>query len=297
VPEDGAPGRTTGRGGGLGIFSRMPMGGSLADTLASCASVLVAYSGGVDSALLAVTARRMLGRDRAVAALGVSPSLSAEQHEQARAIARQFDLELVEVLTDELGDPGYVANAPSRCYFCKRELWRRLATVAAERGLAVVVDGTNADDLHEHRPGLRASREQGVRSPLAEAGLTKADVRGAARALGLPNWDAPAAPCLASRVTYGLAVTPDRLAQIEAAETYLRSLGVRGDLRVRHRGDEARIEAHPSALAMIRRSRTRVTERLHALGFARITLDLEGYRRGRLVRSDGARVEILATRA
>jgi pyridinium-3,5-biscarboxylic acid mononucleotide sulfurtransferase len=256
--------------------------------------MLVAFSGGVDSAVVAVAARRMLGRDRALAVLGVSPSLSSLVHERARAIATEFDLPLREVATDELADPGYVANAPSRCYFCKRELWTRLGALADAEGLAAVADGTNADDLGEHRPGGRAASERGVVSPLAEAGLTKTEVRGIARALGLPNWDAPAAPCLASRVLYGLEVTPRRLQQVERAEDVLRSVGVTGDCRVRHRGDEARIEVMPDQLGLVRAWRERVVDGLRAAGFTRVTLDLTGYRRGSLLHAAGV-VEDLAT--
>jgi uncharacterized protein len=172
-------------------------------------------------------------------------------------------------------------------------LWDRLLGVAAARGLDAVVDGTNADDLGHHRPGLAAAAERRVRSPLAEAGLGKAEVRAAARALGLPNWNAPAAPCLASRITYGLAVTPSRLAQVEAAEAELRALGVAGDLRVRHRGDEARIEVDPAELAVVRAHGAAVAARLRVLGFGRVTVDLAGYRRGSLLGAD-AEVEILA---
>ena len=205
----------------------------LSDLLATFPSVLIGYSGGVDSALLAVAARRVMGRERSVAAIGVSPSLSTGQHRQAAAVARQFDLSLVEVRTDELNDPEYVANPTNRCYFCKRTLWETLGPVARTRGLAVVADGTNADDLREHRPGLEAAARHGVRSPLAEAGYSKAAVRAEARALGIPIWDAPAAPCLSSRVRYGLSVTPERLHQVERGEELLRTFGVRGDLRLR----------------------------------------------------------------
>ncbi len=264
--------------------------------VATFPSVLVGYSGGVDSALLAVVARRVLDRGRAVAAIGLSASFPAAQHEQALNIARQFDLDLIEVLTDELSDPDYVANAPSRCYFCKRELWGKLAGAARRRGIAVVADGTNADDLAEHRPGMRAAAESGVRSPLAEAGYTKADVRAEARALGIPVWDAPAAPCLSSRILYGLSVTPERLRQVEAGEALLRSLGVAGNLRVRHRGEEARIEVAPSQFDLVRAERERIGARLLALGFVEVTLDLEGYRRGALLNSARSKLEVLASR-
>jgi pyridinium-3,5-biscarboxylic acid mononucleotide sulfurtransferase len=272
------------------------MSGALERILAAYPSLLVGYSGGVDSALLAVRGRRVLGRARMLAVLGVSPSLAGDQHRRARAVAALFDVPLLEVPTRELDDPGYVANAPSRCYFCKRELWVRLHDVAAERGLAVIADGTNADDLTDHRPGLRAAGDSGVRSPLAEAGYGKDDVRREARALGIPIWDAPAAPCLASRIRYGLTVTPSRLRQVEQAETALRGLGVEGDLRVRHRGSEARIEVHPSQFPAVRRAGDRIAAQLLALGFSRITLDLGGYRRGSLLVERGDAVELLGSR-
>src|SRR5256885_1543040 len=174
-------------------------------------SVLLGYSGGVDSALLAVVLRQELGRDRMVAAIGKSASYPEVQWRAARDVAERFDVPLVEIDTFELEDPDYLANPTNRCFFCKTELWNRLVPEARARGLAVVCDGTNADDLHEHRPGRAAGVAAGIRSPLADAGMTKAQVREAARALGLPNWDAPAAPCLSSRVQYGLDITPHRL--------------------------------------------------------------------------------------
>src|SRR5690242_20172196 len=177
-----------------------------------------------------------------LAAVGRSASYPAAQWAAARKVAERFDVPLAELDTHELDDPDYLANPTNRCFFCKTELWRRLVPEARARGLAVVCDGTNADDLREHRPGYAAGRAAGVRSPLAEAGLTKADIREAARELGLPTWDAPAAPCLSSRVQYGLSITPSRLKQVEQGEAYLRRLGVSGDLRVRHLGGAARIE-------------------------------------------------------
>jgi uncharacterized protein len=208
-------------------------------------SALLGYSGGVDSALLAVVLRQELGRDGMVAAIGRSASLPGSQWEAARRTAEQFDVPTVEIDTHEMDDPNYLANPTDRCFFCKAELWTRLGAFARSKGFAVVCDGTNADDLGEHRPGLEAGRRAGVRSPLAEAGLTKDDVRDAARSLGLPNWDAPAAPCLSSRVRYGVSITPRRLRQVEDAEAFLRALGVRGNLRVRHLGDAARVEVEP----------------------------------------------------
>ncbi len=259
-------------------------------------SVLVGYSGGVDSALVAVAARRVLGKDRAVAAMGVSASLPRTQRVQGLAIARSFDLKLIEIATDELRDPNYVANSPDRCYYCKNELWSRLVAVARERGLEIVADGTNLDDLGEHRPGLRAREQWGVRSPLLEAGYSKAQVREEARRLEIPIWDSPAAPCLSSRILYGLAVTGERLRQVERGEELLRSLGVKGDLRLRHRGSEARIEVAPSEFALVRSNAAIIGRALLELGFERVTLDLRGYRRGSLLGGESAELELLAQR-
>lgn len=274
----------------------MPEASKLRALIGAMPSLLVGYSGGVDSTLLAVVSRRVLGKERSVAALALSPSLPAEQRGQARDLARRFDLHLVEIQTDEMDDPHYVANPTDRCYFCKRELWAKLSALAAELRMAFVADGTNADDLGEHRPGLAAAAEGGVRSPLAEAGYTKADVRDAARTLGLPNWDAPAAPCLSSRLLYGLSVTPERLHQVEQGEAALRAIGVEGDLRVRHRGREARIEVPESQFSRVRRHREAIGERLLALGFNRVTLDLSGYRRGSLLSSSDVSLELLGER-
>lgn len=270
--------------------------GKLERLLATYPSVLVGYSGGVDSALLAVQARRVLGKARAPAAMGISPSYPEAQRRQALDVAARFDLELVPLDTHEMDDPDYVANSTNRCYFCKRELWTRLTSLAEAMGIAVVADGTNADDLGEHRPGLRAAAERRVRSPLAEAGYTKEDIRREARGLGIPIWNAPAAPCLSSRIRYGLEVTPGRLRQVEQGEALLRALGVAGDLRVRHRGDEARIEALPDEFARIRTHRGRIAGELLALGFDRVTLDLRGYRRGSLLTRGEEELELLGVR-
>ena len=245
--------------------------------------VLLGYSGGVDSALVAVAARRVLAPDDLLAVIGRSPSYPEAQWRAAVDLARQRDIPLLEVDTAELADPRYTANPTNRCYFCKTELWSTLGRIARERGLSVVIDGTNADDLREHRPGLRAAAEQGVRSPLAELGWTKAKVREVSRTLGLAAWNAPAAPCLSSRVAYGLEITPARLRQIERAEAILRDLGVTGDLRVRHHGDRVRIEVLAVEMDRVQEAWAVVRAEFAALGLDRVELDPAGYRRGGLL--------------
>jgi uncharacterized protein len=245
--------------------------------------VVLGYSGGVDSALLAIVGARALGGGRFLAVTGRSASYPEEQARNAIDLARRFDVPLLEIDTHELDDPRYLSNSTDRCYFCKSELWLRLREVAQARGFDAIIDGTNADDLGEHRPGLRASAEQEIRSPLAELGWTKSDVRGAARELGLPTWNAPAAPCLSSRVLYGLEITPERLRQVEEGEAYLRGLGVSGDLRVRHHGGKARLEVAPDQMARLRANWKAIDAVFSSLGFAAVELDPDGYRRGGLL--------------
>src|SRR6266516_1673556 len=256
---------------------------SLRALVRSFPSVLLGYSGGVDSALLAVVLRQELGKSRMLAAIGRSASYPEAQLQTAIELVGRFDIPRVEIHTHEREDASYLASPTNRCFYCKTELWNRLVPLARECGLAIVCDGTNADDLHEHRPGKATGIRAGVRSPLAEVGLTKAEIRAASRELGLPTWDAPAAPCLSSRVQYGLSITPSRLRQVEQSEAFLRELGVDGDLRVRHHGDVARIEVEPSWIAWIEVRRAAITDHLTNLGFARVEIDQRGYRRGSLL--------------
>jgi len=244
-------------------------------------SVVVAYSGGVDSSLLLRVAHEVLG-PRALGVIGRSDSYAARELELACAQAAAFGARLEVVTTGELADPAFRSNPPDRCYHCKSELYRRLEEVARRAG-AVVVDGTIVDDLVDWRPGRRAAGEHGVRSPLAELGFGKADVRAAAAHYGLASADKPASPCLASRIPYGTEITPANLGMVEGAERLLRSLGFT-ELRVRHHGETARIEVPLAELARLTETgmRVQVVEGLKSLGYRRITLDLEGFRSGSL---------------
>jgi uncharacterized protein len=249
--------------------------------------VVVAYSGGVDSALVAALASEALG-ERALAVTGVSPALAPHLRREAREQAAWLGLRQREIATAELADPAYATNPHDRCYACKRELHGLLAPIAAAAGGAMVLDGVNLDDLGDHRPGIRAAREHGVLSPLAEAGIDKAGVRRLSRALGLPWWDKPAQPCLASRFPYGEAITATRLQRVAAAEAWLRQRGF-PDLRVRSQGETARIELPPGSLetALARLAgalRSELVEAFRALGFSAVALDLEGLVSGKLNR-------------
>jgi len=257
---------------------------ALAAWLRGHGPVAIGYSGGVDSAYLAVVARQILGADGALAIIGRSASYPAEQWATARTVAERFDVKVLELDTAELEDPRYAANPSNRCYYCKTELWGRLVPVARARGFDTVVDGTNADDLSDYRPGAQAAREHGIASPLAALGFTKLHIRHASRALGIPTWQQPSSPCLSSRLPYGTEVTRGRLRQIEQAEAALRRLGIAGDLRVRFHDDLARVELAPAELsAWLEPDRlATLTDAVSEAGFERVALDLRGFRSGSL---------------
>jgi len=242
--------------------------------------VVVAFSGGADSAFLAWTANNTLGPDRALCVTAVSPSLAPEERADCEALAADWGLRWTGVETDELANPDYSANDGSRCYHCKAELMAVLGPIATTAG-AVVALGVNLDDLGDHRPGQEAAREGGAVFPLVEAGFTKADVRAESRRLGLRTWDKPAAACLASRVPYGTPVTLGVLESVARAESALRRLGF-GQLRVRHYGDLARIELDGAELSRAVECRDAVVAAVRDAGYAYVTLDLEGFRTGNL---------------
>jgi len=245
-------------------------------------SVVVAYSGGVDSAYLAVAAHRALGA-RALAVTADSESLSSEQRELALEVARLFGFPHRLIVTSELENPLYARNDQDRCYHCKSELFRHLAPLALAEGFAHLVYGLIVDDLSDFRPGHRAAAEAGVRAPLAEAGLTKEDVRALSRELGLPTADLPASPCLASRLPYGTPVTLEALRRVERAEAAVRALGFR-ELRVRHLGEAARVEIAREEMGRLADAalRAAVEQAVRSAGYAQATVDPEGYRRGRM---------------
>jgi pyridinium-3,5-biscarboxylic acid mononucleotide sulfurtransferase len=243
---------------------------------------LIAYSGGIDSTLVAKIAYDVLG-DRALAVTAVSPSLLPEELEDAKIQAATIGIAHKIVQTHEMDNPNYTSNPVNRCYFCKSELHDTLKPLALQLGYPYVVDGVNADDLHDYRPGIQAAKERGARSPLAEIGVTKAEVRQLAQQLGLPWWNKPAQPCLSSRFPYGEEITVAKLQRVGRAEIYLRNLGWE-NLRVRSQGDTARIELLPADIKnfVLTIDLQAVVSKLQELGFMYVTLDLEGYRSGKL---------------
>lgn len=246
--------------------------------------IAIGFSGGVDSAYLGVIAVESVGAPNALAIIGRSASLAGREEDHAVTVARSISIPILETDTGELSDPRYAANPTNRCYFCKTVLWHTLVPLARQRGFATLIDGTNADDLSDYRPGGKAAKEQGILSPLAELGMSKGEIRERTRERGWAWWDRPASPCLSSRLPYGMAVTPERLRQVERAEAGLRDLGITGNLRVRYHGPLARIEVDreqlpawsaPAAFA-------RLTEMVRKAGFEQVELDPRGFRSGSL---------------
>ena len=254
----------------------------LSEILCAMKSAIIAYSGGVDSAYLAYAAVREL-QDKALAVTGESPSYPDFQRQDALVVVQQFSIPHETIVTEEMHDPNYQANPTNRCYFCKHELFDKLTALADARGYNFVCDGNNADDVGDYRPGRQAAAELKVRSPLIEAGLTKAEIRILAQAAGLPIWDRPASACLSSRIPYGMPVTIEKLSNIERGEAVLRRLGF-SQMRVRHHGDIARIEIAPNELPLALNvdMAQKMLEAFKRIGFKYVALDLEGYRQGAL---------------
>lgn len=251
------------------------------EILHSLGRVVVAFSAGVDSTFLLALAAETLGPRNALAAVGVSASLARRELAAAVRLAERIGVELVQIETDELSDPRYVANPQNRCYYCKSHLFGRLTDLARERGFATVVSGANADDASDFRPGLRAGEALGVRNPLMEAGMTKNDIRAASRAMGLETWDKPAMACLASRLPYGRAIEAETLARIEQAEYVLKDFGF-PVCRTRDHGDVVRIEVPSQDIERLIDLRKSIVASFKQLGYTYVSVDLQGFRSGSL---------------